>query len=57
MYVVYINLLYFFCIFLFTYNKNLLSQKEREYIWTYKNMQKVTWYQIMVQTHFLEGVT
>ena len=28
MYVVYINLLYFLSIFLFTYNKNLLSQKE-----------------------------
>ena len=27
MYVVYINLLYFLSIFLFTYNKNLLSQK------------------------------
>ena len=29
MYVVYINLLYFLSIFLFTYNKNLLSQKKR----------------------------
>ena len=28
MYVVYINLLYFLSIFLFTYNKNLLSQKK-----------------------------
>ena len=30
MYVVYINLLYFLSIFLFTYNKNLLSQKTWE---------------------------
>ena len=29
MYVVYINLLYFLSIFLFTYNKNLLSQKKK----------------------------
>ena len=29
MYVVYINLLYFLSIFLFTYNKNLLSQKRK----------------------------
>ena len=28
MYVVYINLLYFLSIFLFTYNKNLLSPKK-----------------------------
>ena len=28
MYVVYINLMYFLSIFLFTYNKNLLSQKK-----------------------------
>ena len=28
MYVVYINLLYFLSIFLFTYNKNLLSKKK-----------------------------
>ena len=28
MYVVYINILYFLSIFLFTYNKNLLSQKK-----------------------------
>ena len=31
MYVVYINLLYFLSIFLFTYNKNLLSQKKIQY--------------------------
>ena len=30
MYVVYINLLYFLSIFLFTYNKNLLSPKKRQ---------------------------
>ena len=30
MYVVYINLLYFLSIFLFTYNKNLLSQKKKK---------------------------
>ena len=29
MYVVYINLLYFLSIFLFTYNKNLLSPKKK----------------------------
>ena len=29
MYVVYINLLYFLSIFLYTYNKNLLSQKKK----------------------------
>ena len=32
MYVVYINLLYFLSIFLFTYNKNLLSQKNTQII-------------------------
>ena len=32
MYVVYINLLYFLSIFLFTYNKNLLSQKKISFI-------------------------
>ena len=31
MYVVYINLLYFLSIFLFTYNKNLLFQKKLSY--------------------------
>ena len=31
MYVVYINLLYFLSIFLFTYNKNLLSPKKLNY--------------------------
>ena len=30
MYVVYINLLYFLSIFLFTYNKNLLSPKKNQ---------------------------
>ena len=30
MYVVYINLLYFLSIFLFTYNKNLLFQKKKK---------------------------
>ena len=31
MYVVYINLLYFLSIFLFTYNKNLLSENLMSY--------------------------
>ena len=38
MYVVYINLLYFLSIFLFTYNKNLLSQKKNSTICKYLNI-------------------
>ena len=40
MYVVYINLLYFLSIFLFTYNKNLLSQKKNIII---RNKNKRGW--------------
>ena len=44
MYVVYINLLYFLSIFLFTYNKNLLPQKKNTILLIlniYKNVTKL----------------
>ena len=42
MYVVYINLLYFLSIFLFTYNKNLLSQKKHAGEGTYDSTCKTS---------------
>ena len=43
MYVVYINLLYFLSIFLFTYNKNLLSQKKYNCLLSVHQMTLVTY--------------
>ena len=47
MYVVYINLLYFLSIFLFTYNKNLLSQKKQ-------NAPKSIFINFFSMEHFLQ---